>query len=285
MILTPSSPARRLKKSSVWRKKPAFGRYNKVWHFRLQVETTMNQEQKVELILVDLGLTAPRITPAMIDELMREVTYSTHLISGTTTTVATAIDGAGFTICSVASASASPENFNPALGIEIAITKARDAARAKLWELEGYRLKRALHDARSEKSTASLEQIRAILAKPRQAEPVPLERHWVGQAGVQPSGPHDHSAYLAATALSVPDSAGVATWAPMDKQGQPQPCPLAKRVQALAISLSDTAQHMQKGTAWLRDVIRAQGALDGADRAGRIGSSQCEVQRAPIASR
>lgn len=244
----------------------------------------MNQEQKVEQILVDLGLTAPRITPAMIDELMSEVTYSTHLISGTTTTVATAIDGAGFTLCSVASASASPENFNPALGIEIAITKARAAARDKLWELEGYRLKRALHDARSEKSTASLEQIRAILAKPRQAEPMSLERA-VELSGVQPSGPHDHTPYLAGTALSVPDSAGVATWAPMDKQGQPQPCPLAKRVQALAISLSDTAQHMQKGTAWLRDVIRAQGALDGADRAGRIGSSQCEVQRAPIASR
>lgn len=130
----------------------------------------MSSEQKIEQIIVDLGLTAPRITPAMIDELMREVTYSTHVVPGTKTTVATAIDGAGFTLCAVSSASVSPENFNPALQIEIAITKARDAARAKLWELEGYRLSRALHDARSSKSTKALEQIRAVLAKPGTVE-------------------------------------------------------------------------------------------------------------------
>lgn len=125
----------------------------------------MNHEQKIESILTDLGLTAPRITPAMIDELMRQVTYSTSVVSGTTTTLATAIDGSGFTLCTVASATASPENFNPALGIEIAITKARDAAREKLWELEGYRLKRALHDARHSTSTLALEQIRTVLAR------------------------------------------------------------------------------------------------------------------------
>lgn len=134
----------------------------------------MSSEQKIEQIIVDLGLTAPRITPAMIDELMREVTYSTHVVPGTTTTVATAIDGAGFTLCTVSSACASPENFNPALGIEIAITKARGAARDKLWELEGYRLKRALHDARSSKSTKALEQIRTVLAKPGAGTESPL---------------------------------------------------------------------------------------------------------------
>lgn len=124
----------------------------------------MTHEQKIEKILTELGLTAPRITPEMIDELMGQVTYSTSVISGTTTTLATAIDAAGFTLCTISSACASPENFNPALGIEIAITKARAAAREKLLELEGYRLKRALHDARLNSSTKALEQIRAVLA-------------------------------------------------------------------------------------------------------------------------
>lgn len=125
----------------------------------------MNQDQKIEQILQDIGVTAPRLTPQMIEELFAKVTYSTHVVPGTTTTVATAIDESGFTLCSVASGTASPETFNPALGIEIAIQKARTAAREKLWELEGYRLKRALYEASRGTSSQALEQIREVLAR------------------------------------------------------------------------------------------------------------------------
>ena len=124
-----------------------------------------DQEKKIEVVIVGLGLTAPRLTPAMIDELMLGVTYSTHVITGTTTTQASAILPSGFVLCTADSACASPENFNPALGIEIALTKARAMARDKLWELEGYRLSQALHESRQESASKALEQIRAIIAR------------------------------------------------------------------------------------------------------------------------
>lgn len=122
-------------------------------------------EKKYEAIILDLGLTAPRITPAMINELMDRVTYATQVVPGTTTTLATAIAASGFTLCTVESACASPENFNPALGIEIAITKAKVAAREKLWELEGYRLTQALYEVRQASATQALEQIRTVLGR------------------------------------------------------------------------------------------------------------------------
>lgn len=153
----------------------------------------MTHEQKIENIIIELGLTAPRITPEMIDELMGQVTYSTSVISGTTTTLATAIDAAGFTLCTISSACASPENFNPALGIEIAITKARAAAREKLYELEGYRLKRALHDARLNSSTKALEQIRTVLAMSKAANP---DAYSHGGVQTCSAGSHTHSVSL-----------------------------------------------------------------------------------------
>jgi hypothetical protein len=68
-------------------------------------------------------------------------------------------------LCIGESACASPENFNPALGIEIAITKARTMARDKLWEFEGYRLKQALHEVSTGTASKALEQIRSVLAR------------------------------------------------------------------------------------------------------------------------
>lgn len=123
------------------------------------------QEKRIEVAILDLGLTAARITPAMIDELMEGVTFSTHVVPGTTTTLATAIDSCGIPLCVSMASSAAAANFNPALGIEAAITKAKAAAREKLWELEGYRLKRALHEAGQATSTRALEQIRDVLAR------------------------------------------------------------------------------------------------------------------------
>lgn len=138
----------------------------------------IDQERRVEAIIVGAGLTAPRLTPAMIDQLMAGVTYSTHVVPGTTTTVAYAIAPSGFVLCIGESACASPENFNPALGIEIALTKARSLARDKLWELEGYRLKQALHEVSTGSATQALEQIRAVLSRGvvSKAEAVAAER-------------------------------------------------------------------------------------------------------------
>ena len=138
-------------------------------------------EKKYEAIILDLGLTAPRITPAMINELMDRVTYATQVVPGTATTLATAIAASGFTLCTVESACASPENFNPALGIEIAITKARAAAREKLWELEGYRLTQALYEVRQDSGTQALEQIRTVLGRGAVVMSAPTPSLWIGR--------------------------------------------------------------------------------------------------------
>jgi Phage protein (N4 Gp49/phage Sf6 gene 66) family len=127
--------------------------------------TVIEQEQKVEAIIISAGLTAPRLTPAMIEQLMVGVSFSARVVEGTTTTLASAIAPSGFVLCTVDSACASPENFNPALGIEIALNKARVAAREALWKLEGYRLKQALYESRQSTSSAALEQIRAVLRR------------------------------------------------------------------------------------------------------------------------
>lgn len=144
-------------------------------------------EQKIEITLQSLGVTAPRLTPAMIEELLEKVTYSTHVLTGTTVTVATAVDASGFALCSVVSACAAPETFNPALGIEIAIAKAKAAARDKLWELEGYRLKRALYAARQDVATKALEQLRAVLGATLPPPPAAVPRIVINMTGKAPS--------------------------------------------------------------------------------------------------
>lgn len=211
----------------------------------------MSSEQKIEQIIVDLGLTAPRITPAMIDELMREVTYSTHVVPGTTTTVATAIDGAGFTLCTVSSACASPENFNPALGIEIAITKARGAARDKLWELEGYRLKRALHDARSTNSTKALEQIRAVLARPSEALAKAAPGHACERCGARTlaAGGSGCSCYRLSFSVTLDEAIAA----------EPGASALLTAARTLALEVGATAEELASGTAQRRQQVQAMG--------------------------
>lgn len=92
----------------------------------------------------DRGLTAPRVTFHQIDELMSGVRFETHVVPGTTTTVATAIAANGFTLASEVSACASPENFDEELGRKFAIKKCAEAAKNELWKLEGWRLKHSL---------------------------------------------------------------------------------------------------------------------------------------------
>lgn len=103
-------------------------------------------ERELEQAIQDKGLTAARVTPATINALMSNVAYTTHIVPGTTTTLATAVMGNGFTLATSESACASPQNFNAELGAKAAIDKVKIAARDKLWELEGYRLKRSLEE-------------------------------------------------------------------------------------------------------------------------------------------
>lgn len=96
-------------------------------------------EQELEQQIIDLGLTAPRVTLADINELMARVEYHYEQPEGTTSTFCHGyLDG--FYLASGFSACASPENFNVELGKGIAFHDAEAKVKNKLWELEGYRL-------------------------------------------------------------------------------------------------------------------------------------------------
>lgn len=94
-------------------------------------------EQQVEAEIQAKGLTAPRITPDMIDAAITAEQY--YVFPGTTLTVCMLMLRNGYSVTGE-SASASPENFNAELGRKIA----RDNARNKIWALEGYRLRSEL---------------------------------------------------------------------------------------------------------------------------------------------
>lgn len=136
-------------------------------------------DKKYEAIIADLGLPGPRVTLAMVEEILATVDYDARVLQGTTKTIAAAILPSGFVLATAVTGPASSENFNPALGIEMAISKARDLAREAIWQHEGYRLQQALYEARQGTASAALQQIRAVLRPPVPA-PMPVAE-WAAQ--------------------------------------------------------------------------------------------------------
>jgi hypothetical protein len=116
-------------------------------------------ETELESEIQAKGLTAPRVTPQRIEEVIEDVQYFTagdgaygYQTREETVDVATypsALDlltfcvitlKNGFTVTGE-SACASPENFNEEIGRKIAY----DNAKNKIWPLEGYLLKEQLY--------------------------------------------------------------------------------------------------------------------------------------------
>lgn len=99
-------------------------------------------DQTIEAEILAKGLTAPRVTPAQIDALVKRVVfvYASH---GTSTFCHAFLDGT-FLLASGHSACVSPENFNAELGQKIALENVQKPMRDKLWELEGYVLRNRL---------------------------------------------------------------------------------------------------------------------------------------------
>lgn len=97
-------------------------------------------DQAVEQEIQAKDLNAPRITPEDIEALAGDVVYVVEQPSGTTSTFCHAYLYGSFYLASGHSACVSPANFDAELGMRIATKKARESARDKLWELEGYRL-------------------------------------------------------------------------------------------------------------------------------------------------
>lgn len=99
----------------------------------------MRNESEVENEIQTKNLTAPRLTPDSIDATIAGEQY--HVFPGTTVTVCCLELTNGYTVIGE-SACASPENFDEELGRKIA----RDNARNKIWQLEGYLLRQRLYE-------------------------------------------------------------------------------------------------------------------------------------------
>lgn len=96
-------------------------------------------ETEIEQEIQAKGLTAPRLTPATLDQKITRELY--HVFPGTTLTVCCLVLENGFTVTGQ-SAAVSPENFDEEIGQKIARAEARD----KIWQLEGYLLRQRLHE-------------------------------------------------------------------------------------------------------------------------------------------
>ena len=102
-------------------------------------------DNEIEQEIQAKGLTAPRVTPERIQELMERVVYTFDIRpNGSTATLAHAFLDGDFYLASGKSACVSAKNFNAELGKSIALNNAMSDARDKLWELEGYALRSTL---------------------------------------------------------------------------------------------------------------------------------------------
>lgn len=97
----------------------------------------MSNERDIEAEIQKKGLNAPRLSPEMIDAVIKSEQY--YVFPGTTLTVCALTLRNGFIVVGE-SAAASPENFDQAIGRKIA----RENARNKIWAFEGYLLRERL---------------------------------------------------------------------------------------------------------------------------------------------
>ena len=111
--------------------------------------TPTDKAMSIQLIDAELPETskvAPRVTQDQIDQLHCSLRVLTHHFPGTTSTIAVAALPDGFVAGVGHSACVSVENFDPAVGEQIAKRNALNAAREKLWELEGYALRNRMQE-------------------------------------------------------------------------------------------------------------------------------------------
>lgn len=99
-----------------------------------------HDEATIEKEIQDKGKTAPRLTPDDIDAAIVDEAY--YVFPGTTMTICLLTLRNGYHVTGE-SAAVSLENFDEEIGRKIA----RDNARNKIWQLEGYLLRQELWKA------------------------------------------------------------------------------------------------------------------------------------------
>ena len=95
---------------------------------------------KQEESILKAGLTAPRVTPERLEQVIVSEQY--HVFDGSTLTVCVLTLRNGYTVVGE-SACVDPANFNAELGRKIS----RDNAKNKIWTLEGYLLRQSIFDS------------------------------------------------------------------------------------------------------------------------------------------
>lgn len=105
-----------------------------------------SDDAQVEQEIQRKGLTAPRVTPHEIEALADGIVMHSHHFPGTTCTVSIAVLANGFVAGFGRSASVSLANFDAGIGLHIAEKNARHDAIDKLWELEGYAIKKRISE-------------------------------------------------------------------------------------------------------------------------------------------
>ena len=98
----------------------------------------MKNENDIEEEIQAKNLNAPRLTPDIIDSLIKEKSF--HRLTDVLTVCVLTLQN-GFTVTGE-SACASPENYDQNIGEQIAFGNARD----KIWPLAGYALKQKLYE-------------------------------------------------------------------------------------------------------------------------------------------
>lgn len=106
--------------------------------------THSHQDCSIEAKILARRLSAPRVLPEQIVELVSQLSFHTHVIPGTTVTIAAAIAPGNIVVALARSDDTGNASLDEAVGRKIAISRATDAARRHLWELESYRMKRNL---------------------------------------------------------------------------------------------------------------------------------------------
>lgn len=114
----------------------------------------MIDENELEQEMVDKGLIVPRVTPAGIDSKILSKAF--YRFPGSTVTVCLLTLVNGFSTLGE-SACASAENFDEEIGRKLAF----ENARSKVWPLEGYLLRDALHRQAQAEFDATLASVHA----------------------------------------------------------------------------------------------------------------------------
>lgn len=104
----------------------------------------MLTDTDIEKEIVNAGLTAPRVTLDSVNVILEQMRYEHWVVPNTTNIVVAGILPNGFVVALGTASTVSKENFDLSIGLKIATNDCLNNARNKIWEMEGYALRKQL---------------------------------------------------------------------------------------------------------------------------------------------